>query len=144
MQPDLPWSARNPRQRPLGTSLFTTVRRHCHTRGRYRMFGPPSSAPDVSVHRFANDLADLADLDEKTVVSMFRGDDVDGYCAGACLPDLVGQAGRIEPVGVNRHDDQIGRHVFQGSLYAAAIATDVVGVHRLGEHQVGAVSYTHL
>src|SRR5665647_3133757 len=101
------------------------------------MFGPPSSAPDVSVHRFANDLADLADLDEKTVVSMFRGDDVDGSCAGACLPDLVGQAGRIEPVGVNRHDDQIGRHVFQGSLYAAAIATDVVGVHRLGEHHVG-------
>jgi len=59
------------------------------------MFGPPSSAPDVSDHRFPNDLADLADLDEKTVVTMVRGDDVNGFCARAGLPDLVGQAGRI-------------------------------------------------
>src|SRR5665647_472109 len=101
------------------------------------MFGPPSSAPNISDHRFPNDLADLADLDEKTVVTMVRGDDVNGFCARAGRPDLVGQAGRIKPVGVNRHDDQFGRHAFQGSLYAAATATDVVGVHRLGEHHVG-------
>src|SRR5665647_3341020 len=101
------------------------------------MSAPPSSAPNVSDHRFANDLADLTDFDEETVVTMLRGNDVNGFCARAGLPDLVGQTGRIEPVGVNRHDDQIGRHTFQRGLYAAATATDVVGVHRLGEHYVG-------
>src|SRR5665647_24063 len=101
------------------------------------MSAPPSSAPNVSDHRFANDLADLTDFDEETVVTMLRGNDVNGFCARACLPDLVGQTGRIEPVGVNRHDDQVGRHTFQRGLYPTATTTNVVGDHRLGEHHVG-------
>ena len=49
----------------------------------------------------------------------------------------MGQPGRIQPVGVDGHHDQVGRHTFQGGLHASTAAPHIVGVHRLGENHIG-------
>jgi hypothetical protein len=43
----------------------------------------------------------------------------------------------IQPVCVDRHDQRLRRHSCQRRSQAAAAVPDVVGVHRLGQHDVG-------
>src|SRR5665647_1191602 len=43
--------------------------------------------------RFTHDLADLLNLDEETIVTVIRSDDMSGTRAGSGLRDLVGQPG---------------------------------------------------
>src|SRR6478736_4229841 len=98
--------------------------------------GTQQGSEGAPVERIPDDPTDLVLLDEESVVAEV-GHDVRPVRGRESGVQLVGQAWRVEAVGVDRDDRAVGADASQGRLHAASVAPDVVGVHGLGQHHVG-------
>ena len=105
-------------------------------RGKARLYSRTGKDWTAAFQRVANDPAHLLLLDEEPVVAEV-GDDVRALRDRQACVQLVREARRVEAVGVDRHDGAVGADAAQGNRHAAPVPTHVVGVHRLGQDEIG-------